>query len=115
MGNIEFITFSGLIITLILFILKNRNENKTKKLNLFATKRYQKIMLHFPESLHHPNFDYEKLNPEQKDEILRYTRAYFDFCIEEFDLHLQKLIDKKVWEKLEGRDEICFFQTVREA
>jgi hypothetical protein len=100
MWNIESITMLGVLITLLLFVFETRNKNKTQKLNLFAeyTKRYQKIMLHFPESLHHPNFDYDKLNAEQKDEILRYMRAYFDLCSEEYDLHQQKVIDKKVWE-----------------
>ena len=118
MWSIESITLLGVIITLLLFVFETASKNKMQKQNFFAdyTKRYQKIMLHLPEGLHHSNFDYGQLNAEERDKILRYIRAYFDLCSEEYDLHLQKLINKKVWENWkEGMKSVFSKQAFREA
>jgi len=118
MWSIESITLLGVFITLLLFVLETKSKNKVQKQNFFAdyTKRYQNIMVHLSENVHHSNFDYDKLNAEQKDDTLRYMRAYFDLCSEEYDLYLQNLIDKKVWENWEeGMKFIFSKQAFRDA
>jgi hypothetical protein len=54
MWNIEFITLLGVIVALVVFIFEIRNGNRIRKQVFFAdyTKRFQKIMLLFPESVH---------------------------------------------------------------
>jgi hypothetical protein len=64
------------------------------------TKRYQEIILHFPENINTNDFD---LNIEaNKDQIMRYLRVYFDLCSEEFFLHRNGYIDDKVWKEWEA-------------
>lgn len=64
------------------------------------TKRYQEIILHFPENINADDFD---LNKEAgRDQIMRYLRVYFDLCSEEFFLHRNGYIDDKVWMEWEA-------------
>ena len=35
--------------------------------------------------------------PKEKEDILRWLRAYFDMCSEEYYLHDNELVDEKVW------------------
>lgn len=68
------ITIIGLLIT----ITHNRKQlkifNDQLKLIFFAdyTKRYQKIMLHFPLNINEPDFDYSTLGEDARNKILRY-------------------------------------------
>ena len=117
----------GTIITIILIVvwnwkqhsqmerqLKIQNEQlKTQteqiKLDFFSefTKRYQEILLHFPENVNEDDFSYEELRdkkPEDtsmRDMTMRYMRIYFDLCSEEFFLHENGHIDDKVWKEWE--------------
>lgn len=71
--------------------------NKQTRLQNFAdyTKRYQEIVLNFPEDINDENFslvgrpDYVK--------TMRYMRAYFDLCYEEWYLNKQGLIGSEFW------------------
>jgi hypothetical protein len=64
------------------------------------TKRYQEIILHFPENINTNSFN---LNIEtNKDQIMRCLRVYFDLCSEEFFLHRNGYIDDKVWTEWEA-------------
>lgn len=58
---------------------------KQLQLNFFAdyTKRYQEIILNFPENINEKNFQIDNLDAEIKNKTLRYMRAYFDLCSEE--------------------------------
>lgn len=84
-------------------ILANRNQleifNKQLRLNFFAdyTKRYQEIILNFPENINEAKFDLNGLHKSDKERTLRYMRAYFDLCSEEFHLKKQSHIDQEVW------------------
>lgn len=66
------VTVIGLIIT----ILNNKKQlqifNEQLKLNFFAdyTKRYQEIMLNFPENINEESFDYDELSVEVKNKTL---------------------------------------------
>jgi hypothetical protein len=59
------------------------------------TKRYQSIILQFPEDINITKFklkgrkDYEK--------VMRQMRSYFDLCYEEWFLHKMNKIDQSVW------------------
>ena len=64
------------------------NFRKQLQLNFFAeyTKRYQEIILRFPESINQDAFDFDTLQKNDRDITLRYMRAYFDLCSEEYFL-----------------------------
>jgi hypothetical protein len=80
------------------------------KLNFFAdyTKRYQEIILNFPENINESDFSFEALTQEQRNRTLRYMRAYFDLCSEEFYLRQEGHIDDKVWHLWEGGIRFAF-------
>ncbi|MBU1853962.1 MAG: hypothetical protein KJ957_07960 [Candidatus Omnitrophica bacterium] len=76
-------------------------QNEQIKNNFFAeyTKRYQEIILHFPENINDVNFSYEDLSVPRRERIMRYMRVYFDLCSEEYFLHKKKHLDEIVWEE----------------
>ena len=74
-------------------------QNEQTKHNFFAdyTKRYQEIILHFPENINEDNFSYNDLDEKIQDLTMRYMRVYFDLCYEEYFLHKKNYIDEDVW------------------
>ena len=104
------VTVIGLFIT----ILNNRKQlqifNEQLKLNFFAdyTKRYQEIILNFPENINKEDFDYNDLPKEIKNKTLRYMRTYFDLCSEEFDLWREGYIEDRIWKNWKGGIEFAF-------
>ncbi|MEZ8117041.1 hypothetical protein AB4508_21580 [Vibrio splendidus] len=96
-GVAAFITAAGLIYTI-------RSFNKQQKLVVFMdyTKRYQEICLNLPENINDADFCFDDLDPEDSEKTLRYMRAYFDLCSEEYHLYLQKHIDKSTWVEWES-------------
>ncbi len=105
-----FLAIIGLIIT----IVNNRKQlkiyNEQLKLNFFAdyTKRYQEIILNFPENINRKDFNYQNIPDEIKNKTLRYMRAYFDLCSEEYDLYREGYISEKVWRNWEEGIEFAF-------
>ena len=71
------------------------------------TKRYAEIVLHFPEDVNSKDF---KLNKRHKDysQTMRYMRAYFDLCFEEWNLNQRKLIDLDAWKVWGGGMKTAF-------
>lgn len=63
------------------------------------TKRYQNIILNFPETINREDFKYEKLDDDAKNKTMRYMRVYFDLCSEEFFLFKHGHLDEKVWKE----------------
>src|SRR5262245_54198538 len=59
------------------------------------TKRYQEIILKFPEDINEPAFKLQGRNDYSA--TMRQMRAYFDLCFEEWYLNSQGLIDAKIW------------------
>ncbi|MFB6317293.1 hypothetical protein [Saccharicrinis sp. FJH54] len=104
------ITGFGVFVTLIAFIWQTGLTREQMKLNFFAdyTKRYQEIILNFPENINEQDFNFEVLDAEIKAKTLRYMRAYFDLCSEEYYLHREGKIDTKVWEEWEGGIKFTF-------
>ena len=83
--------------------LMNRKQlgiyNKQLKQSFFAeyTRRYQEIILNFPENINDDGFDYDALESGTKDKVLRYMRVYFDLCSEEYHLHCDGSLEWDVW------------------
>ncbi|MEM1122986.1 MAG: hypothetical protein AAGJ18_21255 [Bacteroidota bacterium] len=97
-------TIAGLMIA----IVHNGNQHtallQQMKLSSFSayTQRYEKIILSFPEEIHSPNFELNTLPKEERDRILKYMRAYFDLCSEEYYLGTEGLIDDYIWQQWKG-------------
>jgi len=70
------------------------------------TKRYQEIILQFPEDINKKEFvlrgrdDYEK--------TMRHMRAYIDLCYEEWYLNRRGLIDPEIWRIWEAGVQTAF-------
>lgn len=107
---IAVIMAAGIIIALCMNKGQLNVLTRQLKLNFFAeyTRRYQQIILHFPENINDGNFDYEKLESDNKNRTLRYMRAYFDLCSEEYHLNSESHIDKKVWQNWSKGIEFAF-------
>jgi hypothetical protein len=82
-------------------IVTINNFKKQLQLNFFAdyTKRYQEIMLQFPEKINEEDFKISKLSEKESDHTLRHMRAYFDLCSEEYYLWKKGNIDNETWEE----------------
>lgn len=80
------------------------------RLSFFAdyTKRYQEIILNFPETINEPNFSFDGLEKDVRDKTIRYMRAYFDLCSEEFHLNQKLHIDEDVWKIWKSGIEFAF-------
>lgn len=80
-------------------IFQSRLTRKQVKLQNFIeyTKRYQEIILNFPENINEQEFSFDDLQKESRDKTMRYMRAYFDLCSEEYILHEKKFIDNEFW------------------
>ena len=83
---------------------------KQLQLNFFTdyTKRYQEITLNFPENINEESFKLEDLEKSVRDKTLRYMRAYFDLCSEEYYLWKKKNIDEDTWKEWETGIKFAF-------
>ena len=85
-------------VTAIVLFLQVSKLTAQLKAQVFSdyTKRYQDIILHFPEDVNEKKFI---LSRERQDyaQTMRYIRAYFDLCYEEWYLHRHKKIDADTW------------------
>lgn len=112
--NLEMITTIATVIiaiTAVVGIIITTNSLRTSidqfkeqlQLSVFTdyTKKYQDIMLNFPETINQDDFDFNKLDKSNdttiKDKTLRYMRAYFDLCSEECFLYGQGKIGENTW------------------
>lgn len=93
----------GMLITALALWFTVSSFRKQLQLNFFAdyTKRYQEIILHFPEFVNEQGFDIELLDDEVRNSTMRYMRAYFDLCSEEYYLWNKRHIDKDTWREWE--------------
>jgi len=91
------VTLLGVGVAALAIWLQMRKLNAQLMLQHFAdyTKRYQEIILHFPENINKDDFDIA--SHANHDNIMRYMRAYFDLCFEEWYLNKRKLIDEGIW------------------
>jgi len=103
-----------LVITAAALFVTIRTNNKLLKLKFFSeyTKRYQEIMLHLPECVDNKEVDFDKLDTATKIQTIRYMRAYFDLCSEEYYLQKNKYVDKKIWKEWESGIEYLFAKPI---
>jgi hypothetical protein len=83
---------------------------KQLQLNFFAdyTKRYQEIVLNFPENINEPDFTFDEIDEETKEKTLRYMRIYFDLCSEEYYLSKKGHIHEDTWKEWKSGIEYAF-------
>ncbi|MBF0585316.1 hypothetical protein INT08_06660 [Prosthecochloris sp. N3] len=75
-----------------------QNTQQAKIQNFLAyTQRYQEIMANLPCDIDRDSFSLDSLDLQKKEYVLRWIRAYYDLCSEEYYLYRQRLIDKNVW------------------
>lgn len=105
----EAVTAIATILGVLAVFFQLKGLRQQIKLQNYAdyTKRYAEIVLHFPEDVNSQDF---KLDKRHKDysQIMRYMRAYFDLCFEEWDLNRRKLIDLNAWKVWEGGMKTAF-------
>jgi len=70
------------------------------------TKRYQEIILNFPEDINSETFVLNGRDDYSK--TMRYLRAYLDLCYEEWYLNDRALIDNDIWNIWKGGMETAF-------
>ena len=102
-------TFAALV-AIVGLICQSRSTRKQIKLQNFIeyTKRYQEIILNFPENINEENFTFDSLDKISKEKTMRYMRAYFDLCFEEYTLHEKGFIDNDLWSIWEGGMKFAF-------
>ena len=91
-------------------IYQSRSTRKQVKLQNYIeyTKRYQEIILNFPENINEVDFTFDGMKADLKNKTMRYMRAYFDLCFEEYILHRKKFIDDDRWSIWKGGMEVAF-------
>ena len=106
--KIHLALLTATIIGLMIAITHNGKQHKAllqeMKLSSFSayTQRYENIILRFPEEIHRQDFQLTTLPKIERDMILKYMRAYFDLCSEEYYLGSNDFIDKYIWEQWKG-------------
>ena len=91
------LTALGTIAGVAVIFTQLRQLSRQIKLQSFSdyTRRYQEIVLHFPEDINEPGFVLR--GRQDYDQTMRNMRAYFDLSYEEWFLQRQKLIDSRFW------------------
>lgn len=100
-STLNWLTLFALLVALFAIFMQSRATEKQLKLQSFSdyTKRYQEIILNFPESINEGTFSLDGLaSKDLRDKTLRYMRAYFDLCYEEYILHKRRAIDATIWD-----------------
>jgi hypothetical protein len=95
-------TLIGVLVAIVAIWLQLRKLNQQLMLQHFAdyTKRYQEIILRFPEDINTPTF---QVKPHSNYEsLMRNMRAYFDLSFEEWYLNSRRLIDACIWSVWQG-------------
>lgn len=95
----DYIALGAVFVALIALIRQMYLHDKQSKIHTYLTytQRYQEIAIHLPIGVEADGFSLEKYSTDEKEEILRWLRAYFDMCSEEFYLHDNELVDEQVW------------------
>jgi len=90
-------TFLGVVVALVAVWLQLRKMNQQLTIQHFAdyTKRYQEIILRFPEDINTPSFQVS--GHANYESLMRCMRAYFDLSFEEWYLNERNLIDPCIW------------------
>ena len=100
-----FISLLGLLVAgggLIAVCVQVRQVRNQLKLQNYSeyTRRYAEIVFRLPEEVNDENFSLDER--EDRPQIMRVFRAFFDLCFEEYDLHNRKLVDEDAWQIWSG-------------
>ncbi len=66
------------------------------------TKRYQEIVLRFPENINRKDFSLEALSVDEYRSVMRNMRAYFDLSFEEWHLNQRGFLHAETWQVWRG-------------
>ena len=90
----------GVVVALFSLIIQMRATKKQLELQNFMeyTRRYQEIMLNLPGSIGTAKFQYAEPKSKKYDQEMRYIRAFYDLCAEEYLLNENGFVNKKIWE-----------------
>ena len=104
------VSILSMLITAIALVYTISHFKKQLQLNFFAeyTKRYQEIILNFPEQINEEDFRISDQPEKVRDKTLRYMRAYFDLCSEEYFLWKKGSIDDETWAEWETGIKFAF-------
>jgi len=94
----------AMLIAILALVWQMHQNNKQAKLNFFTTytQRYQDIVINLPIGVESDTYSLESIKNKEKEKTLRWLRAYFDLCSEEYHLYKEGLINKKIWELWEA-------------
>jgi hypothetical protein len=103
-------TFLLVIVAIASFIVGSRLTQRQLKVQNFVeyTKRYQEIILHFPENINAKTFKLDKLPKKTRDQTLRLMRAYYDLCSEEHYLHAKHYLSEDFWQLWKSGMRVAF-------
>jgi hypothetical protein len=102
------VTAGGVFIAILALRSEIRGVKEQLSLQHFAdyTKRYQEIIVHFPEDINEAAFDLRNRRDDY-DRTMRYMRAYFDLCFEEWYMRT-RLDDPGLWSVWSGGMKAAF-------
>lgn len=99
---LDLITLVATLLALGFVYWQIRQVSVQLQLQHFAdyTKRYQEIVLSFPESINEASFELKQ--HAERDKLMRQMRVYTDLCFEEWFLNQKFGIDKRIWAVWDG-------------
>ncbi|MCL5021086.1 MAG: hypothetical protein M1339_05375 [Bacteroidetes bacterium] len=99
----DLISLLTIIVAVVIGLIEIRQMLKQIRLSSFAeyTKRYQDILLSLPSTYFTDSFSVDRLSDEQREDISKRIRVYFDLCSEEYFLHREGYIPAAVWNEWE--------------
>jgi hypothetical protein len=95
-NGISLVVAATAVVALLLGAASNRKQTRLQSF-LEYTRRYHDIMLHLPEGINRQSFRLNSLPKNVRDDTLRYMRAYYDLCSEEFALNQMGHIHPEFW------------------
>lgn len=104
MNPAEYISLGAVFVAVLALAWQVHLSNNLSKMQTFLTytQRYQDIVINLPIGVESERFSIEGMEDKEREQILRWLRAYFDLCSEEYYLKNNKLVDEKVWQLWEA-------------
>ena len=100
MSAAEYISLGAVFVAVLALAWQVHLSNNQSKMQTFLTytQRYQDIVINLPIGVESDDFSLDGLEGKEREELLRWLRAYFDLCSEEYYLNKNKLVDAKAWQ-----------------
>jgi len=89
----------SLVFVVLIFAYEQRQTRKQLKIQNFSdyTSRYQDIIVNLPFDVMDEDFDIDSLEKDERERCLKWMKAYFDLCAEEYFLNRKAVIDRDIW------------------